>query len=491
MKRLARCVVACSCCLLTWFSAPGARAGDLSADVRNVLADKLLAKATVGVEIVRLGKSESDVATLYTHDHIAPLTPASNLKVVTTSAALERLGPDFRFRTLLLEHGGDLILVGDGDPTMGDAEMLRKVGWDVDTVFKTWATGLAKRNTTVRNLLIDDSVFDMAFLHPDWPAGQQQKRYVAQVGGLNLNANCLDFYIRPGASGEVVSYTTNPRTDYATVRNTCISGGDNAIWLSRQPGGNDIILRGRAASSNDVPVSVTINDPPMFAGTVLAETLKDAGVSISGDVKRDRSVRAAYAKASAAGDKSWTLLAIHETPLTAVMARANKDSMNLYAECVCKRLGFATRGEGTWANGTAAVAEFLRGIGVSESEFHLDDGCGLSKEDKITAHLMVKVLTHDYFGRNSKAFLDTLAIAGRDGTMKDRFEGTDLRGRVLAKSGFVNGVSSLSGFLHAKDDSWFAFSILINGIPEGTNSGAKALQEKIVKAVDGDCARGQ
>ena len=86
-----------------------------------------------------------DSKVIYRENATSPLIPASNLKVITTSAALEKLGAGFKFQTRLYWHNGDLVLIGDGDPTLGDAEMLKKVGWDVDTVFKTWAGGLAKR----------------------------------------------------------------------------------------------------------------------------------------------------------------------------------------------------------------------------------------------------------------------------------------------------------------------------------------------------------
>jgi D-alanyl-D-alanine carboxypeptidase/D-alanyl-D-alanine-endopeptidase (penicillin-binding protein 4) len=489
MKRLARLLCASTLSTVASLSlaAASAHAG-LEADVNAVLADKLLAKAQASIDIVRLGPTASSAATLFQHHAEAPMVPASNLKVITTSAALERLGPDFKFRTLLVQHGPDLVLIGDGDPTLGDAEMLRKSNWDVDTVFRTWAAALAKRNIgPVRNVIVDDSVFDTEFLHPHWPVDQVQKRYVAEVAGLNLNANCVDFFIKPTVGGDLVRYTTDPITSYITVKNGCLTGEENAIWLSRTAGSNEIILRGQARAANDQPVSITVHDTPLFAGTVLAESLKAGGVRVDGQVIRDRSQRQAYAQSNNLG---WTLLAVHETPLTTVISRANKDSMNLYAECVCKRLGFETRGAGTWANGTAAVAEFLKDIGVADSEYHLDDGCGLSKQNAISSNLMVKVLTHNWYGKNSKVFVNTLAVAGIDGTMEDRFRGTDLRGRVFAKSGFVNNVSTLSGYLHGKDDGWYAFSILLNEIPGGSNSSVKPLQEKIVRAIDNESRSG-
>jgi serine-type D-Ala-D-Ala carboxypeptidase/endopeptidase (penicillin-binding protein 4) len=462
----------------------GARA-DLSGEIDQVLNDKLLSHAAVGIDIVRMGKSPADAARIYQMNPTLPLVPASNLKVITTSAALEQLGGNFKFRTLLLYHEGQLVLVGDGDPTLGDAELLKKVGWDVDTVFKAWATGLARKQfRSARDLLVDDSVFDDEFLHPSWPADQTQKRYVAEIAALNLNANCIDIYVRPAGYGRLVDFSTDPSTAYVSIKNSCTEGSENAIWLSRQPGTNDLILRGTTRSANDVPVSVTIHDPPMYAGNVLAEAIKDAGITLSGQVRRDRTMRDAYLKAQQAGDPSWTLLAVHETPLASVIDRANKDSMNLYAECLCKRLGFAKYGEGSWKSGTTAVGDFLSSLQIPPSQYALDDGCGLSKGNAISAHLMVTVLMHDYFGPNSDVWTGSLAVAGEDGTLAERFHGSDLRGRVIAKTGFVNGVSCLSGYLRAKDDNWYCFSILFNGIPEGSNSGAKVLQERIVRAID-------
>ncbi|MGH7215585.1 MAG: D-alanyl-D-alanine carboxypeptidase/D-alanyl-D-alanine endopeptidase, partial [Tepidisphaeraceae bacterium] len=298
MKRLFGPILSIAIPMFVALTPAPARA-DLRSAIRGVLQDKLLGKAEVGVVAARLGASSDDVHILYTHNSDIPLIPASNLKVVTTAAALERLGSDFRFRTVALLRDGDLILWGDGDPTLGDAEMLKKVGWDVTTIFQHWADELKKRNiTSVRDVIVDDSIFDETFLHPNWPEDQLHKRYVAEVGGMNLNANCLDFHVRVNSFGDVVSYSTNPSTRYVDVRNTCVAGNNNAIWLSRQPGTNDIILRGETPRSSDVPVSVTIHDPSMFATTVLAETIKSAGVSITGAVKRDRTTRQQFSESS-------------------------------------------------------------------------------------------------------------------------------------------------------------------------------------------------
>src|SRR5258706_3067048 len=109
---------------------------DLPGDIKAVLMDKLLARADVGIEVVKLGSVAGNSKIIFQHESDIPLIPASNLKLVTTSAALDTFGADFRFRTLLVKHGDDLILIGDGDPTLGDVEMLKKSGLETTTLFK-------------------------------------------------------------------------------------------------------------------------------------------------------------------------------------------------------------------------------------------------------------------------------------------------------------------------------------------------------------------
>jgi len=381
---------------------------------------------------------------------------------VTTSAALDALGAEFRFRTLLVKHGDDLILIGDGDPTLGDAELLKKVGWEPTTVFRTWTEALRKKGIThINNVLVDDSVFEENGLHKSWPTDHDQlsRHYSPEVGGVNLNLNCVDFYPITTGDGNSVAFRTVPATDYLTVRNNCITGGPNAVNLTREAGTNNVLLAGTCPQSLGVPVQVTVHDPSLFAATVLVETLKSGGIAVSGKIARDRTVRGALSTAPAAtAGSGWQLLAVHETPIGQALARANKDSVNLYAECLCKRLGYAASGQsGSWENGAAAVAAFLKKAGAQENEFHLDDGCGLSKLNTISPNAIVHVLMYDHFSKNREAFFSSLSAAGSDGTLGTRFAGSDLRGRVFGKSGFVKGVSSLSGYLQAKDGQWYAF----------------------------------
>lgn len=451
---------------------PASARADLTADVEALLAAKPLARAQVGVQVIRLGQDPAGSAIVYARNPQLPLSPASNMKLLTTSAALERLGGGFRFRTILYQRGDDLVIVGDGDPTLGDAELLKPHGGTPTSLFEAWAEMLKARGVSrVNNVLIDDAVFDDAFAHPNWPADDLPKRYGAQVGGLNLNGNCLDFYLQPGQRGTVVSFRLDPPTKYAAISNACLSGGRSAVWLTRKPESNDVVLRGEINAPNGQPVSVTVHDPPMFFGTVLAETLRRGGVDVAGKVARER-----WAQVDTA-----VPLAAHETPIEVVLRRANKDSVNLYAEALMKRLGREASGQpGSWVNGREAIGQFLASRGVPAGEASVDDGSGLSKENRVSANAITRVLMGDFYSANREAFLASLAVGGADGTLEKRFT-NDLRGRVYAKTGYIGGVRALSGYLRGRSGNWYAFSILMNGPLTGE---ARQIADKIVAAVD-------
>jgi D-alanyl-D-alanine carboxypeptidase/D-alanyl-D-alanine-endopeptidase (penicillin-binding protein 4) len=456
-------------------AAPTGRA-DLQKDIQTILGDELLRNSSVAVAI----EAMPDGRVLYRHNEHQLLMPASNMKILTTSAALNLLGADFKFRTMLVQRGDDLILVGDGDPTFGDAELLRKSGISATAVFEQWAAQLKGR--TFRHVLVDDSIFEPAMMHPRWDARQFQSKFSAEISGMTFNLGCVDLAVKSAPGGDAV-YRMTPPTRYAPIRNTCVTGGRGGVIVTRQPNSNEISLRG-GCTATEVTVSITVHDPSLLAATVLAETLSSGGVRFSGSVGRDRSVRAKLANAA---DHGITVLAVHETALSTALARANKDSINLYAECLAKRAGAAAGGEGSWESGGAAVSGFLKRIGIADTEFKIDDGCGLSRDNRVSANAIVQVLQTNFVGRYRDEFMSSLAIGGKDGTLDNRFR--ELRGRVIAKTGYIANVSALSGYLKGRDGEWYAFSILMNGVPGGANARAKAVQESIVKAIDANLPR--
>jgi D-alanyl-D-alanine carboxypeptidase/D-alanyl-D-alanine-endopeptidase (penicillin-binding protein 4) len=281
------------------------------------------------------------------------------------------------------------------------------------------------------------------------------------------------------------------------VNNTLRRGAKNAVDLTRAEGGNAIILRGQTNAREQGPLQVTVDDPTAWFGTVFAETLRDAGIDC-GEAVTDRSIRSQwnarqpvdqYTVPDPAG---WRLLAVHETALPPVLARTNKDSINLYAEALAKRAAFAATGEpGSWSAAEEAARDFLARIGSEAQSIRLEDGSGMSREDRVTAEVLCDVLVAMHHGDAAELYRDSLSEAGEDGTLARRFREKgrqDLHGRVFAKTGYIDGVSTFSGYLHGRDGKWYAFSILVNDSREVWK--AQQLQEAVVVALDRSLGEG-
>ena len=450
---------------------------DLTSEIRGLIAgDKAISKATTSVQIVKLGATRGDDQTLVAIEADRPLIPASNLKIITTALALDTLGPDFKFQTRLVSNGKDVALVGDGDPTFGDSEFLGPRGWTILTVFESWAAELKRQGvTSVHDVRVDDSIFEELTFHPSWPTNQAHLEYVAQVAGLNFNANCLDVFATRNANG-TASVRTEPATNYVQIQNALKVGDTHSLFLSREIGTNKLIVKGTINATNKKAFRVTIDDPAKFAATVLAETLVANGVAVTGDVVRDRAVRAA--------GNDWHLVAVNETPLLEVLERTNKESINLYAESVGKRAAAKLSGQpGSWKSVGESQRAFMATVGAPSTDFTFDDGCGLSKANAVAPAAFCATLAYMFHGANRDAYVATMAVGGVDGTLEHRYKDDAIRGRVFAKSGTVNGVSTLGGYLKTKAGNWYAFSILMNQTLG--NRDAQAVQDKIVRAVDG------
>src|SRR5258705_7497939 len=204
--------------------------------------------------------------------------PASNMKVLTTSAALNALGADFKFKTMLVQRGDDLVLIGDGDPAFGDAELLKKSGLSATTVFEQWATQL--KGKVFRHVLVDDSIFEPSAIHPRWDARQFQNKFSAEVAGMTFNLGSVDLAVKSAPGGDAV-YRMTPATRYVAIRNTCVTGGRGGVIVTRQANSNEIQLKGGCTAS-EVTVGITVHDPALLAASVLAETMTAAGVRFSG-----------------------------------------------------------------------------------------------------------------------------------------------------------------------------------------------------------------
>lgn len=469
-----------------------ARAG-LQTEVDRMIRLADLRGATVAVSVRRA----EDSLPLVDIGGSQPLIPASNMKLITTGAALHALGPEFSFNTKLVHADDELVILGDGDPAFGDPQLLKQMrtddadGIDIESFLRIWVEAVQESGiTSIKRLVVDDSVFDRVFVHPTWPEDQLNRRYCAEVAGMTCHLNVLHFFPRPVPEARPNIDVFQPYapwlapTNKATSR-TGVHDGDD-VWIARRLGTNQLTFYGNVKRPFVVPVPVTFTNPPVFFAKLLADRLENLGVSVGTHVVAER---------PEAREQGRLIGPVITTPLTTAILRCNRDSQNLYAECLLKRIGHARTGQpGSWSNGAAIIRlvlhERIADRALSTSVV-VADGSGLSRDNRIAPSAMTAWLSSFQSDETlGRAFVDSLADAAATGTLKKRFRRVDLHGAtVRAKTGYINQVSCLSGYVTMPDGRCRCFSIMVNDLPvHRTVREAKRLQEQIVAAIAKDMA---
>ena len=476
-------------------SKPAARqqaASPLAASIQAAVAASGLDlnKVTVGISVREVGTGAlvADIggSTL--------MAPASNMKVLTTAAALRVLGTEFVYRTQLLRSGDRLTVVGDGDPSLGDPDMpyldpagKQLVGRTAEALIDTWvAAAKAAGVTQVRELVVDDRIFDRQFTHPGWPADQLSNSYCAEISGLEFNVNLLQ--ARVGTAGGRPSVTAwTPAAPWLQVENKAgaNSKAKQSVWIGRTDDPWKFTLNGNVKQAQSEPIAVCVHDMPTFFARYVGERMAAA------DIKVGATRIATEADAAAAGTPVGQPFT---RALPAVVRQCNTESQNMYAESLLKRMGAKRSGKsGTWENGAAALAaevDAALGAGTAAKWLIVKDGSGLCKENRVAPNLVsawLRAIAID--PKVGPVFIGSLAVAGKTGTVVNRFKDLDTnRVFVPCKTGYINGVSCLSGFVGATGQTpRFTFSILCNDLAKDKNGvgDAKALQEKIVSILAG------
>lgn len=396
------------------------------------------------------------------------LIPASNQKLLTSAFALARLGEGFQFTTTLHLVGRDLVIVGDGDPTLGDPVLAAASGGTIYDELDSWAAAVKARTggSLSGDIIVCDPRHPESYRHPDWPAASHSQWYAAPAATLNFNNNCLDIAL--AVEGDKVIAGVKPASRFITVVNKA-RRGKRQSWSARMAkDDSEVTIRGTVANATTEPANVAVNDPPLLLGRVLADRLLRAGVSFSGQVRRGETNSADLAPAEVICRKA--------TPLGVVLSRANKRSLNMAAECV-----FLRAGDGTWSGSAALMTKTLvEGSGLKEDELVVRDGGGLSQNNRIAPAALVKLLAAAARRQDADVFLASLPASGIDGTMEKRLDRPPYRGRILGKTGYIAGVSSLSGYvLDGSGRPAIAFSVLANKVPGGKGWKAKQLQDRI------------
>jgi D-alanyl-D-alanine carboxypeptidase/D-alanyl-D-alanine-endopeptidase (penicillin-binding protein 4) len=428
----------------------------------EVLREPPLNRTKVGVEVMQA--SNGDV--LFAHNAAVQFNPASNTKMLTTAAAMSYLGADFRYHPALygpepdadgVVHG-DVVLRGSGDPSLTTT--------DVAEIARALSARGVQR---IEGDLYADPHFHARGHKPDDPGDGE--------GALILNRNTYGVRVRPGDVGHPAIVTVEPKVELFGVENqtTTVRGKRSRLRIDSYRKDDRLIItvRGRITENRDDYVDLRrLADGSLLAASVLRSAFGDFGIDISGRVR-------------GGNVPTTTLLAEHvSAPLSEVCRISNKPSNNFVAEAIYKTLGGELYGApGTLAKGTRAVMDYLTSVGIKPGSYKIVNGSGLTHENRITPQDLSSLLRKIYYDLSvAPEFMSSLAIAGIDGTIRNRFMGTDAVGLVRAKTGTLNGVSALSGYVGDKDDV-LIFSIFVEGFRHRRTNEVRHAQVRMVEAM--------
>lgn len=444
-----------------------------------IAAHPTLAKAKIGVAVVDLATG----AEVFAHGADAGLNLASNAKLLTSTAALGTLGGGFRWRTAAYVDDlddatgvvkGDLYVRGRGDPSLSVS--------DLDAL----AADVAARGvrSVAGQLVIDASYFDSVIEPPHYTEQPKERAgFRAPVASFGVARSSVMVTVigEPGANAKVrLDPDSNGYVRLGKAEVKTVTTGRTKVKVDAVPKADHLEIEVSGSirvSGGSYDVRKRVDDPARFAAEVFRKALADHGVKL-----------ARHGIGSGTVPPAAKLVAQHDSaPLAMIVREMNKLSDNYVAESVLKTLGAETRtttAPATWADGTSAVQAYLGKLGIAAGSYRADNGSGLFGASEVSAHQLVTILEaahKDY--RIWPDLVASLPVGGVDGTLAKRWHGHPAKGRVRAKTGTLDRVTSLAGFVGVDAGHPLAFAIVVNDIPAGQRGASRAMADDMVDAM--------
>jgi len=393
---------------------------------------------------------------LYTKNEQELLTPASTMKIMTAEAALLYLGSDYQFTTALLTDtvninngivNGNIYLVLNGDPTLTYTDLIHLMD----------ALNQQHIQEIVGNVYIDTTAFDQANYGPGWEWDDKRNCFAAPINASIINHNCLSLQMTPGTKiGQIANIIPSSQYYYATINNNVITKRAHTHSCFIQLGmdeNNSISLSGCMPKGKYAwGFSTTISNVAAYNKALIQSLLQHFNILIKG-----------YVSTGTASTHLSNIASHQSEPLSTLVKNMLKMSDNIIASSLFKKLGeYYTQQPGSWENGSLAVKSILKNkAAVNTDGLQIIDGSGLSRDNKIQAMQLLQVLDYAYHDPSThNEFISSLPIASVDGTLKHRLY--NVKNKVHAKTGTMQGVTSLAGYVIDKNNETIAFAIIVN-----------------------------
>lgn len=474
---------------------PNGSASDLARRIDSAVDESELASARWGICVI----SMSDGSTLYQRNADRLFTPASNMKIYTTGVALDLLGTDYRWRTSVYANAqpdasgrvqGDLILYGRGAPDLVARSKDENRGSLAKLADDLYARGV---RSISGNVIGDESYFRGDPLGDGWQWTDLQWYFGAEASALSVNGNEVDVNFVPSTkAAESPTVRVSDPEGFMTVQNRMAAGKPGAhptIGVHRGLSDNNIEVWGEfAPGTKGFGARLSVHNPALWAAKLFLDALKTRGIRVEGQtLSRDSRVAQSQRFNPT---QAVELASVTSQPLSEILKRTNKESVNLYAELILRTLG-RERGEmaalpeangrerGDDEAGLAVIRVWLARAGIATSHLALHDGSGLSRLDLVTPETSALLLLALSKTASASVFRESLPISGRDGTLAGRLKA--IVDRVSAKTGSLTYDNSLSGYLTTSHGEALAFSIMCND--ETSRNQSTRLIDEIVSLV--------
>lgn len=447
----------------------------LKSRIAMTLANPLLRRGQVGVKIISMRSGR----TVYERNAENYFMPASNMKSFTVAAALDKLGSNFRFKTSVYANStpdssgtvnGDLIIYGRGDPSIStafsDGDYYRSIDALADKIVRA---GVKRVNG---NLIGDETYFNTKPIPFGWEWDDLQWYYGAEISSLTVNDNSVDLRIKPSTVGSPLVVQILPNNRMFRVINktrTATSQSRRNIKVTKRLGQNVVEVSGTMPRNDrGYRGSITVTRPANLFVELLKQRLQLKGVSVRGAT---RAINLEERNGEKLAVENYTEITnLRSPPLSLIAAKTMKPSQNLYTELILRALGEAAgngndTSKSSEQKGIAIVQETLRKAGVATNSVVQYDASGLSRHNLITPNASAMLYKYMDRSRTAPVWRNALTIGGVDGTLRRRFRNSSAENNVRGKTGTLDQVSALSGYVTSKSGERFVFSVLTNNIP--------------------------